>query len=242
MIVDIKAIDGICDISETADGFEIGAGVPCAALAECKPLASAWPGVVEAANLIGSTQIQSRCTMAGNLCNASPAADSVPALVAAGARARIAGPGGTRAVPAEDVPTGPGKTSLNAGEWVEAILLPKPKPRTGDAYLRFIPRTEMDIAVVGVGVCLTLDESGTVETARIALGAVGPTVALATDAAAAIVGTKLEEPALLALAEACSAASTPIDDKRGTQDFRRHVIGVLARRAANIAYERAGDK
>ena len=145
-------------------------------------------------------------------------------------------------MPAEDVPTGPGKTSLKAGEWVEAILLPKPKPGTGDAYLRFIPRTEMDIAVVGVGICLTLDEGGTVETARIALGAVGPTVALASDAAAAIVGTKLEEPALKAMAEACSAASSPIDDKRGTQDFRRHVVGVLARRAAKIAYERAGGR
>lgn len=240
LIVDIKAIAGMGAISETDDGFEIGAAVPCAVLAEDERLATAWPGVVEAASLIGSTQIQARCTIAGNLCNASPAADSVPALAAAGASARIVGPGGTRTVPVEDIPTGPGKTSLEKGEIVEAILLPKPTPRTGDAYLRFIPRTEMDIAVVGAGVRVTLDEQGVIETARVALGAVGPTVVLAADAAEAIVGTRLEEAALTALAEACSAASAPIDDKRGTTDFRKRVVGVLARRAATTAYERAG--
>lgn len=240
LIVDIKAIAGMDDIAETDDGFVIGAGVPCAAIAEDERLATAWPGVVEAASLIGSTQIQARCTLSGNLCNASPAADSVPALVAAGGSARIAGPGGTRTVPVEDVPTGPGKTSLQKGEFIEAILLPKPAPRSGDAYLRFIPRTEMDIAVVGAGVHLTLDEQGVIETARVALGAVGPKVVVAAEAAAAIVGTRLERAALAALAEACSAASTPIDDKRGTTDFRRRVVGVLARRAATTAYERAG--
>jgi aerobic carbon-monoxide dehydrogenase medium subunit len=240
LVVDIKSIAGMGDIVETDGGFVIGAAVSCAAMAKHNALVAAWPGVVEAANLIGSTQIQSRCTVAGNLCNASPAADSVPALVAASALARIAGPDGTREVAVLDIPQGPGKTSLKKGEFIEAIVLPKPAANSGDAYLRFIPRTEMDIAVVGVGVQLVLDDGGTVQSARVALGAVGPKVVLAQDAAATLAGSRLEDPALDALAAACSAASTPINDKRGTVDFRKQVAGVLARRAARIAYTRAG--
>ena len=240
LVVDIKAIDGMTEIAETSDAFEIGAGVSCAALGENQALVAAWPGVVEAANLIGSTQIQGRCTMSGNLCNASPAADSVPALVAAAARARVAGPDGSRMVAVEDVPVAPGKTSLSKGEFIEAIVLDKPAPRSGDAYLRFTPRTEMDIAVVGLGLSLVLDDGGTVQSARVALGAVGPKVMLVEAAAQTIVGTKLEDGALDALAAACSEASTPIDDKRGTVDFRKDVAGVLAKRAARIAYKRAG--
>lgn len=242
LIVDIKAIAGMDTISQTEDGFVIGAAVPSAALSEDAALVAAWPGVVEAANLIGSTQIQGRCTMVGNLCNASPAADSVPALVAADARVRVAGPSGSREVAILDVPTAPGKTSLSKGEIIEAVLLPKPAPRSGDAYLRFIPRTEMDIAVVGAGVNVALDEGGTVTSARVALGAVGPTVVLVEEAAKALIGSKLEEAALGALAAACSAASNPIDDKRGTIAFRKQVAGVLARRAAQAAYTRAGEK
>jgi carbon-monoxide dehydrogenase medium subunit len=205
-------------------------------------LKKAWPGVVEAANLIGSKQVQGRCTMSGNLCNASPAADSVPALVAAGAKAVIVGPKGKRTVAVEEVPVGPGRTSLKKGEIVESILLPKRPAKTGDAYLRFIPRTEMDIAVVGVGVCLTLDGKGVVTRARVALGAVAPTVRLVKEAAQAIIGTKMDKAALDAMAKACSAACSPIDDKRGTRDFRIKVAGVLARRAAQIARKRAGGK
>ncbi|MGD9295165.1 MAG: xanthine dehydrogenase family protein subunit M [Roseobacter sp.] len=242
LVVDIKSIDGMCDIVETADGFTIGATVPCAALSENAALSAAWPGVVEAANLIGSTQIQGRCTMAGNLCNASPAADSVPALVAADAQVLIAGPDGVRSASVIDVPTGPGRTSLQKGEIIQAVVLKKPQPHSGDAYLRFIPRTEMDIAVVGVGVHLVLGDGGAIESARIALGAVGPKVVLAEKAAKEIVGTRLEDSALAAMAAACSAASSPIDDKRGTVDFRKQVAGVLARRAARIAYDRAGGK
>jgi carbon-monoxide dehydrogenase medium subunit len=163
LIVDIKAIDGLSEIRETADGFSIGAAVPCASLGESTALTNAWPGVVEAAKLIGSKQVQGRCTITGNLCNASPAADSVPALVAAGARASVVGPGGRRTIPVGSVATGPGKTSLAKGEIIEAILLNKRAPRSGDAYLRFIPRTEMDIAVVSAGVNLTLDEQGVVK-------------------------------------------------------------------------------
>ena len=242
LIVDIKAISGMDTVTETDDSFVIGAAVPSAALSEDAALLAAWPGVVEAANLIGSTQIQGRCTIVGNLCNASPAADSVPALVAAGAVARVAGPLGTREVPAIEIPTGPGKTSLAKGEIIEAVVLPKPEARAGDAYLRFIPRTEMDIAVVGVGVNLTLDEGGIVTAARVALGAVGPKVILVNAAAKTLIGSKLEDTAIEALAEACSVASTPIDDKRGTVAFRKQVVGVLARRAAQTAYTRAGGK
>jgi len=242
LIVDIKAISGMEVITQKDGGFEIGAAVSSAALAEDAALVAAWPGVVEAANLIGSTQIQGRCTVVGNLCNASPAADSVPALVAADARVRVTGPSGSREIAVIDVPTAPGKTSLEKGEIIEAVLLPKPAPRSGDAYLRFIPRTEMDIAVVGVGVQLTQDTGGTVTAARVALGAVGPTVVLVEQAAQALIGTKLEQGALDALAIACSDASNPIDDKRGTVAFRKQVVGVLARRAAETAYARAGEK
>ncbi|NNE52610.1 MAG: xanthine dehydrogenase family protein subunit M [Sulfitobacter sp.] len=240
LIVDIKSIEGMSEIVETDGAFVIGAAVCCAALGEHEALRDAWPGVVEAANLIGSTQIQGRCTIAGNLCNASPAADSVPALVAAGARAKIVGPDGTRTVDVQEIPLGPGKTSLKAGELVQSIDLPKPAPRSADAYLRFIPRTEMDIAVVGVAVNLTLDADGTVASARVALGAVAPTVVLSEAAAGTLLGTRLEDEALDALAAACSAASNPIDDKRGTIEFRKHVAGVLGRRAARMAYDRAG--
>lgn len=242
LVVDIKAIKGLGDIKKTAKGFSIGAAVPCAAMGENKALKKAWPGVVEAANLIGSDQIQGRCTAAGNLCNASPAADSVPAMVAAGAKVVIAGPKNKRTVAVEKILVGPGKTSLGKGEIIESIVLDKRPARSGDAYLRFIPRTEMDIAVVSAGINLTLDAKGVVKTARVALGAVAPTVLLVPKAAKAIIGTKLDDEALEKLAAACSGACRPIDDKRGTVDFRVKVVGVLARRAARIAYERAGGK
>ncbi len=242
LVVDIKGIKATREIKKTDSGFRVGAAVSGAELRDHKALNKEWPGVVEAANLIGSDQVQGRCTMAGNLCNASPAADSVPALVAAKAKATVVGPKGRRTVPVEKIPTGPGKTSLKKGEIVESITLPKRPPRSGDAYLRFIPRTEMDIAVCSAGVSLTLDSKGTVKEARVALGAVAPTVLLVAKAAKAIEGTKLDDEALAKLAAACEAACSPIDDKRGTVEFRTEVAGVLARRAAKIAYERAGGK
>jgi carbon-monoxide dehydrogenase medium subunit len=242
LIVDIKSISGTKAIQKTATGFKIGAAVSGAELGENAALKKAWPGVVEAANLIGSKQVQGRCTMTGNLCNASPAADSVPALVAAGAKAVIVGPKGKRTVAVEEIPVGPGKTSLKKGEIIESIVLPKRAPKSGDAYLRFIPRSEMDIAVVGVGVNVTLDGKGVVTKARVALGAVAPTVRLVPEAAKALIGTKMDKAALDALAAACSAACSPIDDKRGTREFRIKVAGVLARRAALIARKRAGGK
>lgn len=241
LVVDIKRIPGLGEITAEDGGWRIGAAVSCAEMGEHAALKGAWPGVVEAAELIGSTQVQGRCTIAGNLCNASPAADSVPALVAAGALARIHGPGGERDCPVAEIPTGPGKTSLAPGEFVTSIFLPVPEPGMADAYLRFIPRTEMDIAVCSAGVCLTLDTSGTCTAARVALGAVAPTVLLVEDAGKALVGSTLDDKALAALAEACEAACSPIDDKRGTAAFRTEVAGVLARRAAGIAATRAGE-
>ena len=228
------------EVKKTATGFSIGAAVSCAALGENKALVTAWPGVVEAANLIGSKQIQGRCTIVGNLCNAGPAADSVPAMVAAGAKAVIQGPKGKRTVPVEAIGIAPGKNSLRKGELVEAILLPPKKPKSGDAYLRFIPRTEMDIAVVSCGINLSIDGKGVITSARVALGAVAPTVLLADAAAKAIIGSKLDDAALDKLGAAASAACRPIDDKRGTVEFRTKVAAVLAKRAAKIAYSRAG--
>jgi len=239
-VVDIKRIDSLRSITREDGGWRIGAAVSAAEMNEHTGLATDWPGVVEAAGLIGSTQIQGRCTVAGNLCNASPAADSVPALVAAGATVRIAGPDGIRDMATGDVTTGPGKTVLQRGELVASIFLPARPPRTGDAYLRFIPRTEMDIAVAGCGVSMTLDEGGECKTARVALGAVAPTVLLVADAAKALIGTGVDEAALEALAAACRKAASPIDDKRGTAEYRVHMAGVLARRAAIIARQRAG--
>ena len=162
-------------------------------------------------------------------------------MIAAGAKAVIVGPDKRRTVAVEKVVTGPGQTALEKGEIIEAITLPKPAARSGDAYLRFIPRTEMDIAVVGAAVSLTL-EKGKVKTARVVLGAVAPTAVLVPAAAKAIIGTKLDDDALEALAAACTAACNPIDDKRGTIAYRKKVAGVLGRRAAKIAYERAGGK
>lgn len=242
LVVDIKRIKAMREVKKSASGFSIGAAVPCAALGENKALVKAWPGVVEAANLIGSKQIQGRCTITGNLCNAGPAADSVPALVAAGAKAVVQGPKGKRLVPVEQIPVGPGKTSLKKGELVESIQLPARKPRSGDAYLRFIPRSEMDIAVVSAGVNLTLDAKGVVTDARVALGAVAPTVLLVPAAAKALIGSRLDDAALDKLGQAASAACRPIDDKRGTIEFRTKVAAVLAKRAAKIAYARAGGK
>ncbi|WP_108859483.1 MULTISPECIES: FAD binding domain-containing protein [Ruegeria] len=238
-LIDIKKIDGVSDIISNADGsWTIGVAATGAEMSEHSELGRDWPGVVEAMDLIGSTQVQGRATLTGNLCNGSPAADSVPAMVAAGVTVTVTGPSGDREVAVEEIPTGPGKTSLSKGELVSAVHIPARGEDGGDAYLRFIPRTEMDIAVVGVGVNLRLD-GDTVAEARVSLGAVAPTVLLVEDCAKAIIGSTLDDAALDALAAAASAACNPIDDKRGTIAFRTEVAGVLAKRAAKIAYARA---
>ncbi len=239
LIVDIKRISQLRNISREGSGFRVGAGVSGAELKEHPELKKVWPGVVEAANLIGSTQIQGRATMGGNLCNGSPAADSVPALIAAGATATVVGPKGHRDVAVEDVIIGPRKLSLSKGEFVVSFLLPARQPHSADAYLRFIPRTEMDIAVVGAGVNLSVDGKGAVSAARVALGAVAARPILVPEAAQALIGSALDGDVINRFESAVRAACRPIDDKRGTKDFRIKVAGVIARRAVMKAYERA---
>ena len=241
LIVDLKRIPSMTAITQEDGGFRLGGAVPAAEMLEHDALTAAWPGICEAAYVVGSTQVMGRASLAGNLCTSSPAADTVPAMVAAGAMARIVGPDGNRDVAVEDVPSGVQKNSLKKGEVVDSIFLPARPARSSDAYLRFIPRTEMDIAVVGCGISITRGEDGTISDAKVALGAVAITVQVVADAAKAIIGTKLDDAALDALAAACSAACKPIDDKRGTIEFRTDVAGVLAKRAAKIAYDRAGD-
>jgi aerobic carbon-monoxide dehydrogenase medium subunit len=239
VIVDIKKIGEMTAIEETADGgFRIGAAVPGAVLSEHPRFGKVWPGVLEAINLIGSKQVQGRASAGGNLCNASPAGDSVPAMIAAGAVATVQGPNGRRELPVEKVPTGPGRTNLLPGEILVSFTLPARPPGSSDAYLRMIPRTEMDIAVVGCGVGLTLKD-GVCTDARVGLGAVAPTALLVEDAARALIGSRLDDAALNAAASACSAACRPIDDKRGTIAYRTKIAGVLLKRTALIAAERA---
>jgi CO/xanthine dehydrogenase FAD-binding subunit len=242
VIVDLKRIPDLIGIRETGDSFVIGAATPGVMLSEHEAFSSAWPGIVEGVDLIGSQQIQGRASLVGNLCNASPAADSVPALICARAVAVIAGPDGRREAPVEAIVTGPGQTSLKKGEFIVEFRVPKPKPRQSDAYLRFIPRTEMDIAVVGCGVNVTLDAAGLCSDARVVLGAVAPTQLIVDEAAQALIGHRLDDDTLSRLDTAAQRACKPINDKRGTIEYRTKVAGVLARRAAAIAFERAAGR
>jgi len=242
LIVDTKRIPELIGIREESGHFVIGASTPGTMLYENEALTRAWPGIVEGMDLIGSEQIQGRASLAGNLCNASPAADSVPALIAARATAVIAGPNGRREAPVEAIVTGPGQTSLAKGEFIVELHVPKPKPHQSDAYLRFIPRTEMDIAVVGVGVNVTLDANGVCTDAQVVLGAVAPTQVVADEAAAALIGHRLDDDTLSKLDAAAGRACKPINDKRGTIEYRIKIAGVLARRAAAIAFQRAAQR
>jgi carbon-monoxide dehydrogenase medium subunit len=228
LIVDTKRIPGLIGVREEANRFVIGAATPGVTVYENKALTEAWPGIV--------------ASFAGNLCNASPAADSVPALIAARVTAVIAGPSGKREAPVEAIVTGPGQTSLQKGEFIVEFHVPKPKPHQSDAYLRFIPRTEMDIAVVGCGVNVTLDGNGVCTDARVVLGAVAPTQVIAEEAGKALIGHKLDDETLSKLDAAAGRACKPINDKRGTIEYRVKVAGVLARRAAAIAFERAAKR
>jgi carbon-monoxide dehydrogenase medium subunit len=234
-VIDIKRIPELGALTVGDRELTIGAAVPALDICAHQEIARVWPGLVDAVHLIGSTQIQGRGSIGGNLCNASPAADTTCALIANRAELVIAGPGGERRVAAERFCTGPGKTVLEPGELLVTIRIPRPAPLTSDAYLRLIPRTEMDIAVAGAAASITLDANGVCTAARIAIGAVAPTALLVEDAAKALVGSRLDQSALALAAAAASAAARPIDDKRGTAVYRRTVVGVLARRAATIA-------
>jgi len=237
--IDVKGIPELTGISVGPDGLRIGAAASAADIGEHAEVRQRWPGLAEAIALIGSRQIQGRCTVGGNLCNASPAADTTCALIVNGARCVVAGPAGQRTVPVDAFATAPGRTVLARGELLVSVLVPLPAARTSDAYLRLIPRSEMDIAVASAGASVTLDPGGTCTAARIAIGAVAPTALLVPAAAMALIGSRLENDAVRRAGEAASMAARPIDDKRGTIAYRMTVAGVLARRAIRLAMDRA---
>lgn len=240
--IDIKRIPELLGIGIDGRELRLGAATPAADICEDVLLSRLWPGLAESVHLIGSTQIQGRGSVGGNLCNASPAADTTCALIVNQAICVIAGPGGQREVPVERFCVAPGQTVLEPGEFLVALRVPRPASRTSDAYLRLIPRSEMDIAVAGAGASVTLDASGTCTAARIAIGAVAPTALLVPDAARALIGSRLDERALARAGEAASAAAKPIDDKRGTVAYRKAIAGVLTRRVVAIAAARAKAK
>jgi CO/xanthine dehydrogenase FAD-binding subunit len=238
-LVDVKNLKELCQLSfDAKNGLRLGAAVPCIEIYESDIMRRHYPGLTEAAHLIGSLQIQDRASVGGNLCNGSPAADTTPALIALNARARLVGARGEREVAVEKFCTGPQRTVLEPGELLVELLIPAPLPHSSDAYLRLIPRNEMDIAVVGVGSALTLD-GDRIRSARIALGAVGPTPIFAAKASDSLAGKKLVDAALEAAGRLAAEVATPIDDMRGTAEYRKHVTAVLTRRTLKIAAERA---
>ena len=237
-IIDIKRLEETNRLEVSAEHIYIGSAVPSAQMQEHAELKALYPGLLEAADLIGSTQVQGRATVCGNLCNASPAGDSIPALIAARAVCDIATANGSRELAVEDFVTGVGQNALAAGEFLLGVKLQRPQASTKDAYLRFTPRTEMDIAVAGVGVSVSLDGAECVA-ARVAIGAVAKTALLVGEAAEALIGTTLDEAALQQAGAACQAAAQPISDKRGSAVYRRKVVGVLCRRALAVARDRA---
>jgi carbon-monoxide dehydrogenase medium subunit len=244
LLVDLKNIPELNRLSyEPRGGLILGAAVPCWRIVEHPDVRKNYPGLVDAAGLIGGVQIQSRASIGGNLCNGSPAADSTPALIALAAAAVVATSRGTTTVPVEQFCTAPGRTVLGPGELLAHLLIPVPEPNSGSAYLRFIPRNEMDIAVVGVGVSLTLaNDNKTCKSARIALGAVGPTPLFAAEASQFLAGRTMTDADLEQAAVLAQKAARPISDMRGSADYRRHLVGVLVKRATRIALKRAkGD-
>ena len=238
LVIDIKKIVELNSINEISENeFKVGSAVSGANLNRNKKFADLWPGVLEAFRLIGSEQIQGRASLGGNLCNGSPAGDSVPALVAAKCTVTITGPNGSKDIAIEKFHTGPGKTILENGEMLVSINFPKRNINSADAYLRMTPRTEMDIAVVGCSVNITMDKGLCID-ARVSLGAVAPTVLLIEEAAKIMIGTDLNADILDKVSKLCSDACNPINDKRGTIDYRTKVAGVLFKRAALIAIDR----
>ena len=237
-IIDIKRLEETNRLEVGVEDIYIGSAIPSAQMQEHAELKALYPGLLEAADLIGSTQVQGRATVCGNLCNASPAGDSIPALIAAGAVCDIATASGSRELAVEDFVTGVGQNALATEEFLLGVKLRRPQASTKDAYLRFTPRTEMDIAVAGVGVSVSLDGAECVA-ARVAIGAVAKTALLVGEAAEALIGTVLDEASLQQAGEACQAAAQPISDKRGSAAYRRKVVGVLCRRALAVARDRA---
>lgn len=241
LVVDIKRVAEVNQIVfDPEGGLILGAAAACSQVCQDARLHAAYPGLLDAVALIGGTQIQGRASVGGNLCNASPAADATPALIVHRAVCLIAGPGGRRELPVEQFCTAPGRTALQPGEFLVSLRLPPPRMGFGAAYLRFIPRNEMDIAVVGAGAAVQLSPDGTrFESARVALGAVAPTPLYVEAAGAALVGRPVAPETILEAARIAQAAARPIDDMRGSAEQRRHLSLVLARRALTLAAERA---
>ena len=239
-LVDIKKIPEMNELSfSETDGLTVGAGVPCCLVYENETVIERYPGLVDAAFLIGGIQIQGRATLGGNLCNSSPSGDTIPALMALGGVANVAGPNGRRSIPVEEFCTSPGRNQLQDGELLVNINFPAPKPNSGAAFLRFIPRNEMDIAVANSAASVELDDAGKVVSARIAVGAVAPTPRMAQAAADAMVGKEANESTIEEAAEAAKAVASPINDMRGTVKQRVHLVGVLTKRALRTAVARA---
>lgn len=242
-IVDVKAIPEVNELSISArKGLRIGAAVPCHRIYNDEAVKEQFAGLTDATMIIGGIQIQGRATLGGNLCNASPSADSIPALIAYGAEAEIIGPEGKRKLPVEEFCTGPGSNVLQPGEMLVALRIPVPKGTSGAHYLRFIPRNEMDIAVVGAGAFVELagrGKSRTFKSARIALAAVAPTPLLVSEAAASLVGQPVTQESIEAAANIAKEAARPISDMRGPAEYRRHLVGVLTKRALIGAVKRA---
>jgi xanthine dehydrogenase FAD-binding subunit len=239
LFVDIKPIPETQEIKyDSASGLTIGAAVPAYRIYNDETVKKLYPALVDAVRVIGGTAIQGRASLGGNLCNSSPAADSVPAVIVLEGVAHIAGPGGRRSVPVEDFNTGPGRNVLGPGEFVVALQFPPPAPNSGAAWDRFIPRNEMDIAVVNAGVQLRF-QGDVVTWAKIAIGAVAPTALVVPEAARALVGKPLSEATVSAAAAAAVAAARPIDDMRGSIRQRKHLVGVYVSRMIRKAAERA---
>ena len=242
LIVDIKKIPGIKQIKKINGGYEIGAAVSGYDFNNYPGLKEFTPGIAEAFDLIGSSQIQGRCTLAGNLCNASPAADTIPALSVSNCIVKIVGPNGLREDLVKNVPIGPGKNSLKKGEFIKSILIPNRPDYSSDSYIRFTPRSEMDIAVVSAACFITLDKNEIIKDLKISLGAVAPTVIDISGLDTIVKNSVLEDELLSKISTICSKSCDPIDDKRGTIEFRSHVAGVLSKRAIILAHKRAGEK
>jgi CO/xanthine dehydrogenase FAD-binding subunit len=243
LFLDIKHIPEVNELSyDPRQGLRLGAAVPCYRIYEHPEITKAYPGLIDATSLVGGIQIQSRASVGGNLCNASPAADTIPPLIIYEGVCHIAGPKGTRQIPVEQFCTAPGRTVLARGELLVRLDLPVPRRHHGAHYQRFIPRNEMDIAVVGAGAAVVLDESkARCVSARIALAAVAPTPLLVPNAGAALVDGTLSDALIDRAATLAQAAARPISDMRGDAAYRRHLVGVLTRRALRGAIARARE-
>jgi carbon-monoxide dehydrogenase medium subunit len=241
VVVDVKGIPELNQLSyDPAKGLVIGAAVPVHRIYNNTQIAAAYPGLMDACTLIGGTGIQGRATLGGNVCTASPAGDSIPALIAHEAVAVVASRSVTKEIPLEKFFAGPGRTVLQPGELLVCFKLPAPKPNSGGAYLRFIPRNEMDIAVVSAGVSVVLDEAkATFVSARVALGAVAPIPLFAPEAGGLLAGRLVDELNIEAAAKIAQAAAKPISDMRGTAEQRKHLAFVMTKRALEKAIERA---